>query len=307
MSLDLTSFVDFIDRFADIWHFISVLVFMSTRWDIENNIFTCFNRARIPGNVVGVAGKHSPVMQASVRRRGADNRETEPPRSEWRWKKENLTTTSLMEWRRQVECLSTLLIKMVHDVKNAQRNTKKDRELVFVLFFFWWFPFLLRPLFTAGGMRSLDHVGSFYPQRKNQLFIAAASGWVAPAEASRRDLKGKARAAAVIDSAADQLEARYAFAYFLKTTPTFKRPGRFICSGDERGSVHGAPSYWEVRFEFIQKHIKHYNRRFLLRWHVARLLGLQWKASAEGGRWLPKAPQGASQVRVTLNHGRGGK
>lgn len=54
MSLDLTSFVDFIDRFAEIWHFISVFVFMSTRRGIENDMFICFNRARIPGNVVSV-------------------------------------------------------------------------------------------------------------------------------------------------------------------------------------------------------------------------------------------------------------
>lgn len=84
MSLDLTSFVDFIDCFAEIWPFISVFVFMSARRDIENNICIYFNRARIPSSVVDVAGKHSPVMQASVRRREADNRETEPPRSERR-------------------------------------------------------------------------------------------------------------------------------------------------------------------------------------------------------------------------------
>lgn len=82
---------------------------------------------------MGVAGKHSPVMQASVRRREADNKETEPPRSERRWKKENLTTTSLMEWKRQVGCLSTLLLNRSKTLK--MRKKKKDRELVFVLFF----------------------------------------------------------------------------------------------------------------------------------------------------------------------------
>lgn len=162
MSLDLTSFVDFIDRFADIWHFISVLVFMSTRRDIENNIFTCFNRAKIPGNVVGVAGKHSPVMQASVRRRGADNRETEPPRSEWRWKKENLTTTSLMEWKRQVECLSTLLIKMVQDVKNALKKYEKKTENLCLSFsFFGDFPFFSGHYSPRVGWEVLTMLGVF--------------------------------------------------------------------------------------------------------------------------------------------------
>lgn len=41
---------------------------------------------------------------------------------------------------------------------------------LFVLFFL-----VISPS-SLGGMRSLDHVGSFYPQRENQLFIAAASG-----------------------------------------------------------------------------------------------------------------------------------
>lgn len=64
MSSDLTSFVDFIDRFAEILHFISVVVFIQY----------------LPSDI----GQHSPVMQASERRREADNRETELPRSKRR-------------------------------------------------------------------------------------------------------------------------------------------------------------------------------------------------------------------------------
>lgn len=84
MSLDLTSFVDIIDRFAEMWDFISVFVFVSTRRDTENNMQIQFNRAGTPGSVAGVAGKHSPVIHASVPRREAENRGTEPPRSERR-------------------------------------------------------------------------------------------------------------------------------------------------------------------------------------------------------------------------------
>lgn len=54
-------------------------------------------------------------------------------------------------------------------------------------------PLPVRSLFPAGGMRGLDHVGSFYPQWENQLFIAAAAGGLAPAEPPRRDLNARGR------------------------------------------------------------------------------------------------------------------
>lgn len=254
MSLDLTSFVDFIDRFAENWHLISANVLMSTRWDIKIHTYPLLfsNSARTAGNVVGAAGKHSPVMQASVRRRQADNREREPPRSERRLKKGNLTTTSLMGWKRQVECLSTLLINRSKTLKMRKEiKTKKTQKLLIFLFFS-----VISPSFPATIHRGwhekswpcwefLSTAGESAVHRGCLRLIRArrtiATWFKGEGESSAGDwqrgwpMRGEVRLRFRSEDHA------------LLSVPDC------ICSRDEHGSVHGLPSYWGDRLEFSQK------------------------------------------------------